>query len=398
MSVLLELASNIYTDYVSIGYIAGFATTGYILYYILEIVKVPEVACGEGKFRSFLENNLPVLKERFWPTLWCCEPRFNTVFAHYIRELIVPKQPYRREILHFSDGGEAALDWREGTFEPNAPVLVALPGVTGCSAVEYMRNIAMTAYSVGVRCVVFNNRGLGGVVLTTPKAYCGASYDDLSEVLRHVKSLHPQSPIALLGVSLGGLITGNYLAHRSEEAKALLATAILISPPWNVVLGTESVEKPYLNRILNRNLANSLIATFERNQQVYDDKEWVDKCAILRSRTIREFDDNFTAKSFGYRDAWDYYESVAIHEKLPRFPVPTLCLSSADDPFQPITGIPIDAAKQSDHVAIVVTPRGGHIGFLEGLLPFSTNQFMQRLVAQYLNAMLHGDNYTLFKS
>lgn len=70
-----------------------------------------------------------------------------------------------REILTFSDGGQAALDWREANLPADAPILIALPGLTGSSSVEYMKNIALTMNSAGIRCVVFNNRGLGGLQL-----------------------------------------------------------------------------------------------------------------------------------------------------------------------------------------------------------------------------------------
>lgn len=70
-----------------------------------------------------------------------------------------------REILTLPDGGQVALDWRDDNIAPDAPILVALPGLTGCSEVEYMQNIALTMNAAGIRCVVFNNRGLGGMQL-----------------------------------------------------------------------------------------------------------------------------------------------------------------------------------------------------------------------------------------
>lgn len=49
--------------------------------------------------------------------------------------------------------------------------------------------------------------------------------------------------------------------------------------------------------------------------------------------------------------------------------------------------IPVQAAYQSKYVAIVVTARGGHIGFLEGLFPIFSEQYMCRLFTQYFTAL-----------
>lgn len=51
--------------------------------------------------------------------------------------------------------------------------------------------------------------------------------------------------------------------------------------------------------------------------------------------------------------------------------------------------IPIKAAEKSSHVAILVTARGGHIGFMEGMWPVSSkDQYMGRIFAQYFSACL----------
>lgn len=84
----------------------------------------------------------------------------------------------------------------------------------------------------------------------------------------------------------------------------------------------------------------------------------------------------------------DYYTDATLHDKLHRITVPTLCLSAADDPFQPLEAIPIKAAEECSHVAIVVTARGGHIGFLEGWWPSSRGQFMCRLFAEFFTNAL----------
>lgn len=59
----------------------------------------------------------------------------------------------------------------------------------------------------------------------------------------------------------------------------------------------------------------------------------------FQSKTIREFDSKYTIKQFGYKDVTDYYNHATIHNKIHKVTIPLLCLSSADDPFQPIEGM-----------------------------------------------------------
>lgn len=57
-----------------------------------------------------------------------------------------------------------------------------------------------------------------------------------------------------------------------------------------------------------------------------------------QSKTIKEFDANFTSKHFGFEDVEHYYRTATLHDKLHKITTPILCLSAADDPFQPLDG------------------------------------------------------------
>lgn len=59
---------------------------------------------------------------------------------------------------------------------------------------------------------------------------------------------------------------------------------------------------------------------------------------FIQSNTLREFDSAFTAKHFGYKNVNEYYANATLHKKLHFIHVPLLCLTAADDPFQPFDG------------------------------------------------------------
>lgn len=63
------------------------------------------------------------------------------------------------------DGGEVALDWAEKDCSTTSPIVIILPGLTGASQAEYIKCLVSAAKKIGIRCVIFNNRGLGGVKL-----------------------------------------------------------------------------------------------------------------------------------------------------------------------------------------------------------------------------------------
>lgn len=360
---------------------------GCLLYYLFDAAKVPVVACRRGAWRGFLEQHLTILQERYWPTPWCYESRCQTIMASVLRARL-PDVKYKREMLELKDGGQACLDWLDDGLEGEDahPTVLILPGLTGSSQSEYVKSFVLAVQESGARCVVFNNRGRGGVQLKTARTYCAANSDDLEEAIQHVHRRYPHAPLMATGISLGGMILGNYLVTRQERAAEHLVAAMVLSIPWNVFVGTQSLEKPLWNLLLNRHLASCLCESIRSmRKQLEGNHNW-DLDHVMKSKTIREFDSRFTAVQFGFRDVEDYYRTACLHDKLHLIRVPLVCLSAADDPFQPLQGIPVEAAKKSSHVAIVVTSRGGHIGFMEGVIPTNT-YYSDRLYKQLVSGV-----------
>ncbi|XP_078045015.1 abhydrolase domain containing Hydr1 isoform X1 [Augochlora pura] len=387
MENMLEPLLDIPTVYY--GALLGF---GFCVYYLFEVVKTPMLVCANGPFRSFLEAHVPLVRNKFWPTLWCFESRAQTIIASILRSRILPPIIYRREILTLSDGGEVALDWAEEGSSTTSPIVIILPGLTGASQAEYIKCLITSAKKVGIRCVIFNNRGLGGVELKTPRTYCAANSDDLSEVIEHVRKLYPNVPLGATGISMGGLILGNYLAQEGPMAKNKLRGCFLISVPWNVFAATKNTEENYFNLMMNKYLAGTLRKNIKRLHYATESGFFdVDIDTLLKSQTVREFDSHFTVKQFGYRDVEEYYSNATIHDKLHLIDVPLLCLSAADDPFQPVQAIPLKEISETKKVAVVVTSRGGHIGFLEGMWPVKEEQYMGKLFSQFFTALFTTD-------
>lgn len=58
---------------------------------------------------------------------------------------------------------------------------------------------------------------------------------------------------------------------------------------------------------------------------------------VLKASSIREFDEAFTAKTFGFPSHKEYYtESSLVLKPLEKIQIPMLYLNARDDPFAPV--------------------------------------------------------------
>lgn len=131
---------------------------------------------------------------------------------------------------------------------------------------------------------------------------------------------------------------GSYLQRYSEEARKIFTACKIISVPWDVQVAMSSIEKPFVNNMLGKHLASRMCQILTQYEILNKSRHDIDFDTILKSKTIREVDSNFTSKHFDYIDVDDYYSDATLHNKLHKISVPLLCLSAADDPFQPFEG------------------------------------------------------------
>lgn len=94
----------------------------------------------------------------------------------------------------------------------------------------------------------------------------------------------------------------------------------------------------------------------------------IDVGAVYRAGTLRGFDDLVTAPLHGFEDAQHYYRVSSSNQYLRGVAVPTLLLHAVDDPFLPPAAIPRAEVEANPRMDLLLQPRGGHVGFLQGPL------------------------------
>jgi hypothetical protein len=81
-------------------------------------------------------------------------------------------------------------------------------------------------------------------------------------------------------------------------------------------------------------------------------------------RTVRQFDEVFTAPYFGFAGAEDYYHRASALRVVDRIRVPTLVITADDDPFVPAAMFGDPALRGNPSITTLVTRHGGHCGFV----------------------------------
>jgi len=81
-------------------------------------------------------------------------------------------------------------------------------------------------------------------------------------------------------------------------------------------------------------------------------------------RTLREFDDRFTAPANGFVDAEDYYFRASSLRVAAKIRIPTLVIHAEDDPFIPITPLRDPAIADNPYILLLAPKHGGHVAFI----------------------------------
>src|SRR5436305_3509948 len=85
---------------------------------------------------------------------------------------------------------------------------------------------------------------------------------------------------------------------------------------------------------------------------------------LSRVKTVRQFDEEYTAPYFGFNGASDYYHRASAMRIIERIRVPALIITSADDPFVPSAPFLDPKVTTNPNIELALSQHGGHCGFV----------------------------------
>ena len=283
----------------------------------------------------------------------------QTVFGCYLPWKPTPDLAVQH-LVPLADGDKMVLhDDKPADWQPGDTVVLMAHGLGGCHLSGYMRRGVVKQTARGYRVFRMDLRGCGaGFPHARHPIHAGRS-DDALAALRFVIGLCPQSPVHVVGFSMGANIVLKMAGELGANAPPELASLMAVCPPIDLIECSRNIQIG-ANRIYDQSFVMGLLKHLERRKKHVPGA--LTRPLHPRPKRLFDFDTHFTAPLAGFADAHEYYTRASSGPLLRHITVPTLIVSSESDPIIPVG--PFERASYSPTTQLVITPCGGHLGFV----------------------------------
>jgi len=107
-----------------------------------------------------------------------------------------------------------------------------------------------------------------------------------------------------------------------------------------------------------------------------------------RIRTVRAFDEAYTAPHFGFRDASDYYHRASAMRVIDRVRLPGLIISAEDDPFVPTAPFRDPRVTGNPQLQVIVTDHGGHCAFITDARNGDDGYWAESMIVKFARSVI----------
>jgi uncharacterized protein len=249
----------------------------------------------------------------------------------------------------------------QGTPMTPAPLLVLFHGLEGSSNSHYAQAFASVARARGWGYAVPHFRGCSGAINLAPRAYHSGDHEEIDWILRRLRQQHPGRPLLVTGISLGGNALLRWAGVHGRDARSVVSALAAVSSPVDLGAAGAAIDRGFNRHVYAR--------MFLRTMKVKAEAKWrqfpglFDVAAVRRARTLRAFDDAFTAPLHGFRNVDHYWSSASAKPHLAHVGVPALVVNARNDPFIPKDSLPAPGPHLGACVTLWQPAEGGHAGF-----------------------------------
>jgi predicted alpha/beta-fold hydrolase len=318
---------------------------------------------GAREIANFLSRAGEVLGQKpFRP-----HPLFNNRHAQTLAAYVWPRR-YRLESLRDEErlfevaSGVRLLAHCRWHSEPRRqPTIVLWHGIEGSSSSVYMLAMAEKGFRAGFNIIRMNLRNCGGTEHLTSTLYHGGLSEDLRAVTNELIERDRLSEIFVVGFSLGGNLVLKFAGEFGSEPPREVSAVCAVSPSVDLAASADTIRQG-TNRLYQRDFLRRMRKRIKIKHKLFP--ELYDLSEIGSVRTIRDFDEQFTAAAHGFANADDYYYRASAIRVMDQISLPTLIIHAQDDPFIPFAPLNNAVFAASAYILLLAPERGGHVAFV----------------------------------
>ena len=299
---------------------------------------------------------MPIIHSPYRPPHLFRHGHFSTIYAGIFRTINGLEQT--RERLPMEDGDFLDLDWTNSR-EPCSRVVLLFHGLEGSAQRHYIMGSAKLLSENGFDACAINFRSCSGTPNLVYRSYHSGATEDLKAVLEHIQQKDCYKEIFLMGYSLGGNLVMKFLGEGNAVPKEVKG-GMGVSVPCDLKDTCEQLLAPK-NVLYAKRFKKHLLEKLREKQHRFPERISVQE--IQRIKTLKDFDDVYTAPAHGFKDALDYYEQCSCNQFLSNINIPSLIVSAQNDSFLGEACYPMTIAENAQQLHLEVPKYGGHVGF-----------------------------------
>ncbi|MDP5157680.1 MAG: alpha/beta fold hydrolase [Flaviramulus sp.] len=300
---------------------------------------------------------MPIIESTYKPPFYFKNGFVATVYSGLIRTV---KLNQERERINLIDGDFLDLDWSFSKNKSNK-IIILLHGLEGHGQRPYVTGAANHFNNNGIDALCVNFRGCSGDENLNYYSYHSGATQDLEAVIQHVLSKKQYNSIYLKGISLGANLILKYLGERDNIYPEIKA-AIAVSVPCDLYGSCKELHK-IKNKLFHDRFLKDLIIRLKGKQKLFP--EFLSLDEVNSIKTLIDFDNVYTSKAHGFKDALEYYDKSSSLQFLPNIKTPTLIINALNDSFISPECYPVKEAKQNNKLFLEMPQYGGHVGFID---------------------------------
>ncbi len=299
---------------------------------------------------------MPKIPSDYNPPFLFKNGHFSTIYSGLWRKINDFEQ--KRERIDLPDSDFLDLDWSFSK-TPTKKVVILLHGLEGHGQRPYITGAAKVFNNSGYDTCAVNFRGCSGETNRLFRSYHSGATEDLDAVVKHILNNKEYGKIYFKGFSLGGNMALKYLGEGREIPKALKGV-VGISVPCDLHSSLKELLK-FKNAPYSQRFRKHLLEKLKLKLPLFPNQ--ISKTDIKNIKTLKDFDDIYTSRAHGFKNALDYYEKCSCLQFLPNIKIPSLIINAKNDSFFGPECYPYKEAEENPNLFLETPDYGGHVGF-----------------------------------